>query len=300
MSLNIFFGSSTRTGTTLAFSIERLSDGFCFDFSDSQFKDRSSVAGTNYRGTLSEGTAEKLGTWKGSITSTPEAQFSDGTYYVRVHNTADADMTLAPGEVEMKNSNEVRQRIDILETVGEDSAGITVHQKLGDLSDEIAASASVNVALSILPGEFLVIADLEKTGTSTSDSALGFPVLEEHAKRWTISVKTLAGVALDLTNTVIRFVVAETKGQSGTIRLDYKSSTDTSKVSIYDPTNGKFRITIDQADTDAPTFPNPTTGGDGAGLYPMELLWDRNNNGTYELLVSGTFTIGKGVDIVPS
>jgi hypothetical protein len=73
-----FLGS---TGSTLGFSIERLSDGSLFDFSTSQF---TSGTPTTALQSLPENTPSFPGQYKATLSSTPVAQFTNGDYAITV------------------------------------------------------------------------------------------------------------------------------------------------------------------------------------------------------------------------
>lgn len=69
------------TGSTLGFSIERLSDGSLYDFSTSQF---TSGTPTTPIQSLPENLPGFPGQYKATLTSTPVAQFSNGDYVITV------------------------------------------------------------------------------------------------------------------------------------------------------------------------------------------------------------------------
>jgi hypothetical protein len=75
------------TGSTLGYSIERLSDGTFFDFSNTTFTPSPSTLVA----ALPEGTGSFIGRYKVTLSSTPAAQFTDGDYVVTVHNGAAAN-----------------------------------------------------------------------------------------------------------------------------------------------------------------------------------------------------------------
>jgi hypothetical protein len=71
------------TGTTLGYSIERLSDGTFYDFSSSAFM----ATPATLIASLPEDTGSFQGRYKMTLASTPTSQFTDGDYVVTVHNT---------------------------------------------------------------------------------------------------------------------------------------------------------------------------------------------------------------------
>jgi hypothetical protein len=75
------------TGSTLGYSIERLSDGTFFDFSNATFTPSPSTLVAP----LPEDTGGFTGRYKVTLSSTPAAQFTDGDYVVTVHNGAAAN-----------------------------------------------------------------------------------------------------------------------------------------------------------------------------------------------------------------
>lgn len=301
MALTLSYVNLSRTGVSLNASVERVSDGFFYDASDSTFKALADITGTNWRVTLTEGTTIQLGSWTGSIASTPVAQFSNGRYRVRVHNAADSDKTVVGGDVFMHEGDEVDVDADILDTAGYDSAA-TINLKLGSYSgasgdnnnvrDDIAASGANNIALSVLAGEFQVTADIGTTGSSISKS-FSLPAKREHRKKWSFTIKKLDGTAINLASTKVRFFVQDVAGQASTTRIDYNSTDNPTRVNITDAANGKFEVILFDTDTDL-----SETGGDGTGIYYAEFLWDELSNGQYQLLAAGDLVIEKGADLL--
>jgi hypothetical protein len=89
MALRIRF--QYTTGSQLGYSIERLSDGSFFDFSNSSFV----ATPTTLIGSLPEDSGSFAGRYKVTLTPTPIAQFSDGDYVVTVHNQASSNVVIA-------------------------------------------------------------------------------------------------------------------------------------------------------------------------------------------------------------
>lgn len=73
------------TGSTLAYSIERLSDGSLYDFSTSQF---TSGTPTTALRSLPENTPSFPGQYKATLNPTPVAQFTNGDYVITVVDQA--------------------------------------------------------------------------------------------------------------------------------------------------------------------------------------------------------------------
>ncbi len=71
------------TGSTLGYSIERLSDGTFYDFSNSTF----TAIPSTLIASLPEDSGSFLGRYKVTLASTPTTQFTDGDYVVTIHNT---------------------------------------------------------------------------------------------------------------------------------------------------------------------------------------------------------------------
>ncbi len=71
------------TGSSLGYSIERLSDGTFFDFSNQTFV----ASPTTLIAALPEDTGSFIGRYKVTLASTPTTQFTNGDYVVTVHNT---------------------------------------------------------------------------------------------------------------------------------------------------------------------------------------------------------------------
>src|SRR5438046_1709 len=78
------------TGSSLGYSIERLSDGTFFDFNDSTFKPTP----TTLVAALLEDLGSFAGRYKVTLASTPTSQFTDGDYVVTVHNSASANIVV--------------------------------------------------------------------------------------------------------------------------------------------------------------------------------------------------------------
>jgi hypothetical protein len=72
------------TGSTLGYSIERLSDGTFYDFNSQVF----TATPATLIASLPEDTGSFLGRYKTTLVSTPTSQFTNGDYVVTVHNTA--------------------------------------------------------------------------------------------------------------------------------------------------------------------------------------------------------------------
>jgi len=89
MSLRIRF--QYPTGSSLGYSIERLSDGTFYDFSTSTFV----AAPVTPIASLPEDSGNFLGRYKLTLNPTPVAQFTDGDYAVTVHNQASANTVVA-------------------------------------------------------------------------------------------------------------------------------------------------------------------------------------------------------------
>jgi hypothetical protein len=71
-------------GASLGYSIERLGDGWNFDFSDGTFKN---TALTTPVAVLTAGTGNRAGIYGATLSSTPSAQFTNGDYAVYINNT---------------------------------------------------------------------------------------------------------------------------------------------------------------------------------------------------------------------
>ena len=80
MALHIRF--QHPTGTQLGYSIERLADGFFYDFTDSTFRTNPSLPVAS----LPEDVARFLGRYQVTLDPTPISQFSDGDYAIGVHD----------------------------------------------------------------------------------------------------------------------------------------------------------------------------------------------------------------------
>ncbi len=74
-------------GFSLGYSIERLIDGLYYDFADSTFK----ATATTPVNALSVLAGNYVGLYRDTVTSTPQAQFTNGEYSVNIHNMASAN-----------------------------------------------------------------------------------------------------------------------------------------------------------------------------------------------------------------
>jgi len=86
-----------QTGSSLGYSIERLSDGNFFDFNDSTFK----INPTALIATLPEDSGSFVGRYRMNLTSTPANQFTDGDYVITIHNTATSNSVVGQFAVVM-------------------------------------------------------------------------------------------------------------------------------------------------------------------------------------------------------
>ena len=78
------------SGSSLGYSIERLSDGTFFDFSSSTFN----ASPTTLIAALPEDAGNFLGRYKLTLSPTPAAQFTDGDYVVTVHNVGASNVVI--------------------------------------------------------------------------------------------------------------------------------------------------------------------------------------------------------------
>lgn len=85
MALRIRF--QYATGSSLAYSIERLSDGSLYDFADGTFKSTPATL----TATLAEDVGSFAGRYKATRASTPAAQFSNGDYCVSIHDAGSSN-----------------------------------------------------------------------------------------------------------------------------------------------------------------------------------------------------------------
>jgi hypothetical protein len=89
MSLRVRF--QYTTGSHLGYSIERLSDGLIYDFSNSSFV----ASPTTPISSLPEDSGIFLGRYKTTLNPTPPSQFTDGDYVVTVHDQAASSSVVA-------------------------------------------------------------------------------------------------------------------------------------------------------------------------------------------------------------
>jgi hypothetical protein len=91
MALRIRFAH--QTGAMLGFSIERLSDGYLYDFTAGDFGKDVLPASTIVP--IPEDTGNFVGRFKATMPDTPAAKFPDGDYCVSVHNMRDQNRVIA-------------------------------------------------------------------------------------------------------------------------------------------------------------------------------------------------------------
>ena len=96
-----------QSGSSLGYSIERLSDGLYYDFATT-----GPTAGTftaspaTQIATLLEDSGNFLGRFKATLSSTPAAKFTDGGYCVTVHNLAASNTVVGELSVEMHSGDD--------------------------------------------------------------------------------------------------------------------------------------------------------------------------------------------------
>jgi hypothetical protein len=96
-----------QTGSSLGFSIERLSDGLYYDFTAS-----GPTAGTftinpiSALNSLPEDTGNFVGRYKALYTQTPVSEFTDGGYCITIHNVAVSNLVVAEMEIDMRNGDD--------------------------------------------------------------------------------------------------------------------------------------------------------------------------------------------------
>lgn len=90
------------TGSSLGYSIERLSDSLIYDFSSLTF----SSSPTSPISPLPEDTGIYIGRYKTTLASTPTAQFTNGDYVVTVHNKGAGNAVVGELAVAMYNGSD--------------------------------------------------------------------------------------------------------------------------------------------------------------------------------------------------
>ncbi len=78
------------TGASLGYSIERLADGWRYDFSDGAFK----ASPTTAIDTLNAEAAPYLGRYTATLTTTPSPQFPNGQYAIGIHDTKNSNVLI--------------------------------------------------------------------------------------------------------------------------------------------------------------------------------------------------------------
>ena len=94
---------SYPTGSQLGYSIERLSDGLFFDFADATFK----ASPTTTVAALAEDSTNFIGRYKVTLSPTPMAQFTDGSYTVTVHDRQTSNSVVAELAVVFRNGDDL-------------------------------------------------------------------------------------------------------------------------------------------------------------------------------------------------
>lgn len=122
MALHVRFYYGTL-GASLGYSIERLVDGLTYDFGDGTFK----ASPVTLISALTAGSGSTAYEYYTTLTPTPQAQFTDGDYAVRIHDTASANKMVG-------------------------LTGATMY--LGDDATIIGASASVTQTTTFVPVDY--------------------------------------------------------------------------------------------------------------------------------------------------
>ena len=94
---------SYPTSSQLGYSIERLSDGLFFDFADATFK----ASPTTTVAALPEDSSDFLGRYKVTLSPTPMAQFTDGSYTVTIHDRQTSNAVVAELAVVFRNGDDL-------------------------------------------------------------------------------------------------------------------------------------------------------------------------------------------------
>jgi len=100
MSLRVRF--QYTQGASLGYSIERLADGMNYDFADSTFK----ATPTTPVAALVPGAGSRAGVYSATISSTPQAQFTNGDYAVYINNTVASNAVIGVIEAVMYNGDD--------------------------------------------------------------------------------------------------------------------------------------------------------------------------------------------------
>ncbi len=100
MALRIRF--QYTTGTSLAYSIERLSDGSLYDFADGTFK----ATPATLTAALAEDVGSFAGRYRATQSTTPAAQFSNGDYCVTIHDAGSSNAVVGQLGAVMYNGDD--------------------------------------------------------------------------------------------------------------------------------------------------------------------------------------------------
>lgn len=93
-------------GSTLGYSIKRLSDGYYYNFTTGAFV-ASQPSTSDLIATLPALAAPYSGRYEATLTPTPQAQFSDGFYSVTVHDTAASNNVVMVLQDEMASGDDL-------------------------------------------------------------------------------------------------------------------------------------------------------------------------------------------------
>src|SRR3954454_23440691 len=100
MALRIRF--QYQTGSSLGYSIERLSDGTFFDFSNATF----AATPVTLIATLPEDNGSFAGRFKVTLNTTPASQFTNGNYVINIHNMAVSNIVVGELSTVMINGDD--------------------------------------------------------------------------------------------------------------------------------------------------------------------------------------------------
>ena len=95
------------SGYTLGFSIERLADGWLYDFATTGATATTFTASpTTLVAAIPEDTGSYIGRYKATLTNTPVSRFSDGDYCVTIHNMTSNNLVVAELGVVMHSGDD--------------------------------------------------------------------------------------------------------------------------------------------------------------------------------------------------
>ena len=229
MALRVRFQYASGFG--LGYSIERLSDGTYWDFSAVQ---AFSATPTTLVQPLPEGSGTTLGLYSSTLSTTPVAQFSNGQYAVRIHNTNQSNLVIGLADAIMYNGDDA----PVFPSAG-DPWAVTLPgaYATGQAGYLIGTYVSASTCPTVAQIATAVLTDAASSDLNTPGT-LGY--IAGHAPSWFISstppTASQIASAVWTDTTAADFSTAGSPGAAVTGNLDAKVSTRLAASSYVAPT----------------------------------------------------------------